>query len=238
MPNILSLFFLALCACCSQVMAAAPDPQMSAAIEKLVDLQDFEKVWPTLFKGEVRRTTLELETAAHQAYDRQQYLTPAQLARSHEAVKQTVPELAAEVDALYRKTLVKETFREMGQTIYPKYFTVSEIEEMTRFYSSPTYRRTAELTTLAADEAVRTGVSLQTLGPKYMANLTLQETQVLLDFGRSAIGQKLKRLDKALSDDRTAFMVEKLRSGTSAVRDSYIKGLSAKLLKEFMPDAN
>ena len=233
----ISLFF-ALCLVCLHVASAEPSPQMKAAVANLVESQNLETMWPAIIQSSSATGALEVQRGAQEKIDEATWLTPAQRERAYEIIAETAPQIAADLDTEHSRIPVKQVVTEMVFEVYPKYFTAKEIDELARFYRGQAFQRLARLSIEASSEAKRTGKSVDTVMPKYMARMTPQEQEALVRFSNSATGRKQMRVGPALAEEGRAFLTKATEAGMHAVAVKYGEMLRAKFDSEFaeLPD--
>lgn len=211
-PLLLSLFCLF-----SPAYAAEPSARMARAVDKLVESQDLDKMWPAIMEGAAQNGARQVERGARESIDKAADLTPAQRTKAYALIADASPRIAAEINELHRNIAVKALVAEMVYAVYPKYFTPSEIEELANFYSSTAFSKLAHFHIQAGAESARTGKSADVLMEKYLAQLTPHETQSLTAFSSSAIGQKQQKLGPAVAAEGRDYLMNKTRADVEAV---------------------
>jgi hypothetical protein len=188
---------LARTAICALSLFAAPmlfaqpaSPAMHAALERLVASQNLAQNWPLLLQNIGAGSTRTVLQGAFDALDGNQALTQAQRARARDAIEGLAPQIAADVSAMLAKIDARTLMLGMTEKVYPKYYSLREIQEMSSFYESPAYRKVATMGIQAQGEISRTGQNPALVWARYDARLTPEEKRALAAFQNSPTGQK------------------------------------------------
>lgn len=229
--TILCLIALSLSCLMTPARAAEPATPMKLAIDRLVESQNLDKLWPVMMETSAKTGVDQVQRGAREAIDKIADLAPDQRAQAYAIIAETSAPMAAEINELHRKMPVKALVTEMALAVYTKYFTASEIEALARFYSSPTFQKLARIQVEVSEESARTGQRNDALQSKYMARLTPRETEAIMAFSKSAIGQKQRQVGPALAADMRKFMHRKTDADFDAVSAKYGKLMQMKLQK-------
>jgi hypothetical protein len=221
MPKFMLPLVLLLCCASTPAGAAEPSPQLKRAVDKLVESQNLAQMWPMIIESSSKNGAQQIVLGAREAVDNNADLTAAQRATARAIIEETAPQMVVEIDALHRKIPVKALFTEMGYSVYPKYFTPSEIEEMARFYSGTVFPKLARFHIRAKEESARTGQSADALFSKYSAQLTQSELASMLAFNNSATGRKLQRVGPAFTEEARMYLLSRTSKDVDQVAHKY-----------------
>jgi hypothetical protein len=179
---------------------------MHAALERLVASQNLDQNWPLLLQNIGSNFTLKLIKGAFTSLDANQALTQAQRAKAREAVEALASPIAADVKTTLAKLDGKALMLGMVENVYPKYYSLRDIQEMSSFYESVAYRKVATMGIQAQGEISRTGQSPALVWARYEARLTPEEKRTLATFEKSPIRQKMRSVTAQVQEESLRYM--------------------------------
>jgi hypothetical protein len=219
------MFFMFL----SDARSAEQSLEMTKALQTLVASQNLEKNWPLIIQNSGKTGAAVIQRSALASLAGKPGFTDAQRRKAAGLIAEWSVPMAEEIDALNRAIDVKALLSDMAQTVYPKYFTSSEINDLAAFYSSKAFQKTVEIGLRVGEESARTGKSRESLWAKYDSMLTPDDKKSLAAFGNSAIGKKQQTVGPALGNDMRDFIQSRTDASVNEVADRYGKLLAAKL---------
>lgn len=207
------MFTFARTALCALSLFSAPllfaqpaSPGMHTALERLVASQNLAQNWPLLLQNIGAGNTRTVLQGAFDALDGNTALTQAQRAKARQAVEGLAPQIAADVSAMLAKIDGKALMLGMTEEVYPKYYSLREIQEMSSFYESPAYRKLATMGIQAQGEISRTGQNPALVWARYDARLTSEEKRTLSTFQNSPTGQKMRSIGPQVQQESLRYL--------------------------------
>jgi hypothetical protein len=188
------------------LFAQPASPAMHAALERLVASQNLAQNWPLLLQNIGAGSTRTVLQGAFDALDGNQALTQAQRARARVAIERLAPQIAADVSAMLTKIDARTLMLGMTEEVYPKYYSLREIQEMSSFYESPAYRKFATMGIQAQGEISRTGQNPALVWARYDARLTPEEKRALAAFQNSPTGQKMHSVSPQVQKESLRYL--------------------------------
>ena len=235
MKNLLTFLALSFCLLSFSAIAKEPDARMTVAIERLVESQQLEKLWPLITEGSAATGAARVERSARARVDEITGLSPAQLSIVNSLIAGTSASVAAEIADMHRKLPVNALVREMAYAVYTKYFTAKEIEDLANFYAGAPFQKLARLQIELSDEVGRTGRNRNELQAKYMARMTAPEMKAMMAFGESSTGKKQQQIGATLAADMRAYLRNQTDAEFEEIMLKYEGILAAKLQAAFAP---
>jgi hypothetical protein len=206
--------------------AQTADPAMHAALERLAASQNIEQNWQQMVRTVASEGARKVLQGTSEALDADPAFSPAQRTRGKQAAAEVAPQIAADVEAVEGKVDAKALMLRMMAAVYPKYYSVREIQEMAKFYDSPVFRKVSQLGIKAQGEISRTGANPALVWARYEARLTPEEKRLLAAFQNSPTGQKMHRLAPQVQQDSLGY----LRSTIDGLLDEVMARYRTRLL--------
>ncbi|HEX8610775.1 MAG TPA: hypothetical protein VF800_05745 [Telluria sp.] len=209
--------------------AAEPGTQTRTALQTIVSAQHVEDKWRVQLDNSAQRHAAVMQQTVKDKVTAAPQLSRAQRKRALAMLPEWTAAVAEDLKTLDRSMDMAALVGEMARTVYPRYFTDAEIEELAAFYSSGAYRKTVDVGARIKEDQRRTGVSDPAAWDKYNDLFTEQENDAILAHGRSAIGKKLERVGPDLNKDILAFFGAKTSASIGAIAERHMKQFVARM---------
>ncbi|MFZ6655367.1 hypothetical protein [Undibacterium sp. TJN19] len=211
------------------IQAQSLTPEMKKALHDFVAIQNLDKLWATIIDGEAKNGIEGIKRGAIEKLEQASSLTDAQRANAKKIMIELAPQLADEVTAMHKKIDIVSLVTDMTETIYPKYYTVQEIRDLSNFYGSMAFRKTAVFGQEVAAESKRTGESKEMIWRNYEYRFSEQERQFMLDFNNSATGKKQKTIGAKVNAESMDFFYNRTMPAMDKIADHYGEMLTKRL---------
>lgn len=212
--------------------AQNPDPAMRAALEHLTASQNLGENLPLLLRNIASNGPGKVLQGAYDTIDANPALNPAQRARAKETMAALAPQIAADLDAMQAKIDLKALMLAMVEAVYPKYYSLREIQEMATFYDSPASRKALTMGVQAKAEISRTGMNPALVWARYEARFTPEEKRFLAAFQNSPTARKMRSVGPQVQEDSLRY----LHARTDGLLDEVMARYKGRLEKATMPD--
>ena len=216
MKTIRVLFLAMMLLGASSSHAAEVSKEMKQALHALMLSQNLDKNWPAMTYN-AAGTVEAVERGALDALGKVSELTPAQRETMKGILKEMSVQLAADLDDLNRQTDITRLAEDMMLAVYPKYYTLAEVQQQTAFYNTPTFAKLVHAEIASKQESNRTGADQAAIRQRYMAALSAQDARVMLAFSGSDLGRKQQRIGPRFQADCKAFLESHQRAAYDAM---------------------
>jgi hypothetical protein len=213
----------------SIIQAQTLTPEMKVTLHDFVAIQNLEKLWVSIIDSEAKNGIEGIKRGTIEKLEQTSSLTDAQRANLKKIMIELAPQLADEVTAMHKKIDVVSLVKDMTEAIYPKYYTVQEIRDLSHFYGSMAFRKTAIFGQEVTAESKRTGESKEILWRNYEYRFSEQERQFMLDFNHSATGKKQKAIGAKVRDESLEFFYARTATAMDKIADQYGETLAKRL---------
>ncbi|MCH8618026.1 hypothetical protein [Undibacterium sp. TS12] len=213
----------------SLAQAAAPTPEMKQALKEFIEVQNLEQAWIIIIENAAKNGSEEVVKGAMRKLESSSSLSEVERTRIKNVILEMTPKIANEVTAFHKNLDVKTMVTEMIEAIYPKYYNVQEIRDLTMFYGSMAFRKTAIFGREIATESAITGESKRVLWRRYDSKFTPQETKQKLEFASSAIGLKQNAIGAKVNAECLDFFYNRTTPELLKIADRYGEVLAKRL---------
>lgn len=221
---------LTMMAPCQSQAASAPD-DMKEPLHALAVSQNLEKYLPAIARNAAIDGAAKVERGALQALDTTPGLSPAQQEKFRQVIHDLSGQMAAEIDEQHRKLDVTHLVDDMVITVYPKYYNLAEIRQLTAFYGSKTFHKMVDAELKITAQSKRFGANVPEIRRQAYAAFTEEDMRVVTAFRASDAGRKEQRIGKQLAAECLDYLSARTRPALDEVTTRY--GLiAAKLLRD------
>ena len=196
---------------------ATESPEMRKAVHALVLSQDLKTNWPLIMRNMGLDASTQVARGAMDKLKEREDLTPAERERVGLAVKGIAGKIAAELDQINKQTDVNKLLEDMALAVYPKYFTLAEIQELTAFYNTPSFKKMVQAELAIAAETKRGGGDVAKIRERIYATFPEREGRAALAFASSELARKQQRLSRQITADGVAFLRNRQRPALDAL---------------------
>lgn len=216
-------YLLAAVMALSSAAAAAqnPSPEMSKALSRLASAQQIDKFWPIMLDTLEPAAAQNVQQAAISGLENSPLLSKEQRAAARAEVEKLAPQMAADVTAQLRAIDATKMMQQMMEAVYPKYFTLAEVEGLATYYSSSAYQKTSANDMAKAVDREKTGDAPAVVAARHDAGYTAQEKQAIADFDASPLGQKVRQTAPQVGADTFQFIIAHLASSIDPLIQKY-----------------
>lgn len=222
------LFLLILLASPASHAAAVPD-DMKEALHALVLSQDLKTVWPVIMRNAAIDGAARVERGAMDQINVLRDLTPAQREQVTIAVKSMAGKVAAELDEMNRQTDIEKLVEDLVQAVYPKYYSLDEIRQLTAFYNNPAFKKIVQAELAITAESKRAGSDSANIRTRVYAAIPEQDSRIVVAFSTSELGRKKTRIASQVNADMMASLQSLQRPAFDAIIARNTKLLQAKM---------
>lgn len=222
------LFLLILLASPASHAAAVPD-DTKEALHALVLSQDLKTVWPVIMRNAAIDGAARVERGAMDQINVRRDLTPAQREQVTIAVKSMAGKVAAELDEMNRQTDIEKLVEDLVQTVYPKYYSLDEIRQLTAFYNNPAFKKIVQAELAITAESKRAGSDSANIRTRVYAAIPEQDSRIVVAFSTSELGRKQMRIASQVNADMMASLQSLQRPAFDAIIARNTKLLQAKM---------
>jgi hypothetical protein len=212
-----TLVFLFVLAASPACAAAIASPEMKKAVHALVLSQDLKTNWPLIMRNMGLDAATQVARGAMDKLKAREDLTPAERERVGLAVKGIAGKIAAELDQMNKQTDVDQLVEDMALAVYPKYFTLAEIQKMTAFYNTSAFKKLVQAELAITAESKRGGSDVAKIRERIYATIPERESRVFLAFASSELGRKQQRLSNQVTADGVAYLQNRHRPALEAI---------------------
>lgn len=216
----------------SPAHAQAITADMKTALQSLVASQNLVQNWPLIVRNARISGESNVKNGALRALENNARLSPEQLEKAKILVEELAPQIADDVDKSNQRLDSVQLMQSMVESVYPKYYSVSEIQELADFYKSIAFQKTVSISLAVTEESRRTGKDANVLWAMYSSKLSLQEKKYLENFQNSIIGRKQKSLTANVNSDSFNYLKNQFDSGIDDIVGKYAKILSKRILEK------
>lgn len=202
---------------------------MEDALHALALSQDMKTVWPVIMRNASMEGASRVERGALDQLNARQDLTPAQREQVTLAVKDIAGKVAAELDEMNRQTDIDQLVENMVQAVYPKYYSVADIRQLTAFYNSPSFKKIVQAELAISAASKRSGSDSANIRTRIFAAIPEQDRRVVVAFSTSELGRRQQRIASQVNADMMGYLQHLQRPAYDAIIARNTQLLQAKL---------
>lgn len=184
--------------------AAVVHDDMKEALHALALSQDLKTFWPVIMRNAAIDGAARVERGAMDRINTRQDLTPTQREQVTTAVKSVAGKVAVELDEMNRQIDIEKLVEDLVQAVYPKYYSVAEIRQLTAFYNNPAFKKIVQAELAITAESKLSGSDSDKIRTRVYAAIPEQDSRVVVAFSTSELGRKQKRIASQVNADMMA----------------------------------
>jgi hypothetical protein len=233
--GLLGTFFCLCLALANPANAAETTKEMRAALQALSQSQRFDQTLGPMLDNIRANGVTEIREGARESLSKDPRLSAEDRTRVIQIVDELAPQMAARMDAEFKKIDLSSLGTAMIEEVYPRYFNAEEIRELARFYASPAFHKTA-LFGLEVDRVhAETGQDKSVLWSRFEKQLSPEEKRRIIVFYGSPLGRKLKELSPSIVSDSGDFWRRRTAPVFETIAASYRDVIAARWANSRLP---
>lgn len=186
------------------------------ALREFVASQNMREVWPEVVRTVSARRAGHLLEDARVTTENSTVASEIDRRRLQEIVAALTPAAIDDLSAAMLKIDAQALMEDMAFSVYPKYFSMAEIRQVTKFYMAKTGKKLLKLTPTLIAESKQTGAA-----PSLQRYFTSNEMDDLMAFMQTDGARKMKATGAAVKQDAEAFFLARSESLIEPVNAKY-----------------
>lgn len=156
-------------------------------VREFIASQRIVENWPGLVRAMSSNGAERIRKSAQIVIEKSDTTTAQDKKEIMSVVDSISEDAARDITEALRKMDYKKLFDEMGFRVYPKYFSIQELKQLTKFFSSPTGQKFLRLTPILATESKQAGN--QNIMTRYFDSTEVNELTI---FYQSEVARRMR----------------------------------------------